>query len=226
MPGENTPVEWKNLPTTKIMQQIKEKLLDPNTLPKEVRQGIVESLLLQMTPIPKIALFLQTSDRTIQRDKQEIEQRNSRKPSLDYALELVAEFRRKSNAVQEQLLAMSKSEEKVQARAQAAFYLWKNIEEEMKMLQSLGYLPQQPLKIEAIVTQETGKDVAKLKGELAELEKIVNETGKTDDPTISSLIKSIKQDIALSEADNNLNELRKLVEPKKDIDEPNEPSQK
>lgn len=227
MPEENKPTEWKNLPAVKIMQQIRENLLDPETLPIEVRQGVVECLLMQMMSIPKIAAFLKTSDRTIQRDKQEIDERNSRKPSLNYAMELIAEFKRKSNAAQERLMALTAAEGgSVQAKAQAAFYLWKNIEEEMKMLQSIGYLPQQPLKIEAIVTEQGGKDVAKLKEELTEVEKIVNETGRTNDPAISALIKSIRQDIALAEADNNLDELRKLVEPKKDTGESSESSPK
>ena len=226
MPDENKPIEGVDLPAIKIIQQIKEGLIDPEKMPIEMRQAVVECLLMQLMAIPKIAGFLKTSDRTIQRDKQEIEQRNSRKPSIDYALELISELKRKSNSTQEHLMTLAKSEDgSVQEKSQAAFYLWKTIQEEMKLLQSLGYLPEQPLKIEAIINKEDTKDIAKLKEELTEAEKIVSETGKADDPAISGLIKSIKQDIAIAEANNNMNELKKLIDnSKKDTDNQNEPS--
>jgi hypothetical protein len=220
MSDENKPVGWENLPSVKIIQQIKDGLIDPKEMPIEMRQAIVECLLCQFMKIPQIAAFLKKTDRTIQRDEVEINIRNSRKPSPDYALELITELKRKSTATQEQLMTLAKSEDgSVQEKSQAAFFLWKTIQEEMKLLQSLGYLPEQPFRLEATLTQKNERDIPKLKTELAEAEKVASETDRTNNPTISGLIKSIKQDIAIAEANNKMDELKKLIdESKKDTD--------
>lgn len=227
-PEENKPIEWENLPTVKIIQQIKENLIDPKEMPIEMRQAVVETLLSQFMKIPQIAAFLKTSDRTIQRDEKEINRRNSRKPSPDYALELITELRRKSNATQEHLMTLAKSEDgSVQEKSQAAFFLWKTIQEEMKLLQNLGYLPEQPFRVEATVTQKSERDTLKLKEELVEAEKIAAQVGRSNDPAIAKLITSIKRDIVMAEANNDMDELNKLLDnPKKDTDNPNESSGK
>ncbi len=224
MTNEKETIKEPQLPAIKIIKQIQDGTLDVEKLPKEMRQTCVECLLAQFWPVSKIAAFLKKDDRTIQRDKKEIEQRNSEKPSIDYALELISELMRKANATQEHLMSLAREDgASVQEKSQAAFYLWKAIQEQMKLLQSLGYLSEQPMKIQANITQETTKDTTKLKEELAEAEKIVNETGRADDPVIANLIKSIKQEIATAEANNNMDELKKAVsELKKETGDSNE----
>ena len=71
------------------------------------------------------------------------------------------------------------------------------------------------MKIEANIIQESGRDVTQLKMELAEAEKVTNESGRGNDPAIAGLIKSIKQEIAVAEANNNMDELKKLISPPK-----------
>lgn len=213
MPDEKEPEEAQ-LPAIKIIQQIKEGDIDPEKLPKEIRQACVECLLGQFMSVPKIAAFLKSTDRTIQRDKKEIDQRNSQKPSIDYSLQLISELTRKANSIQEHLMSLAKDENgSVQEKSQAGYYLWKAVQEQMKLLQSLGYLPEQPLKIEQTITQESGRDVSQLKIELAEAEKVANESGRGNDPAIVGLIKAIKQEIAIAEANNNMDDLKKLISP-------------
>jgi len=226
MPDEKEPMGGAELPAIRIIQQIKEGLIDdPEKLPKEMRQACVECLLSQFWSISKIAAFLKRDDRTIKRDKKEIELRNSEKPSIDYSLRLIAELTQKANTVQERLMLLASDETgSVQEKGQAAFYAWKVIEEGAKLMQRLGYLPEQPMKIDAVITQDAGKDITKLKEELVEAEKIINERGKNDDPVISGLIKSIKKEIAIAEANSDIDQLRKLItEPEKDSGTPNEP---
>lgn len=222
MANENTPMERESPPSVKIIQQIKEGLIDPKAMPIEMRQAVVECLLSQFMKIPQIAAFLKTSDRTIQRDEVEINRRNSRRPSPDYALELITELRRKSNATQEHLMTLAKEEGgSVQEKSQAAFFLWKTIQEEMKLLQSLGYMPEQPFRFEATVAQKGERDIPKLKEELAEAEKIANEAGKADNPTVLALVKSIKKDIAIAEANDNMDKLKNIIDDlRKDTDNP------
>ena len=122
-------------------------------------------------------------------------------------------------------MQLSRSDGSNQEKAQAAFYLWKAIQEQMKLLQSFGYLPEQPMMIEANITHEDEKDVAKLKEELVEAEKMARDTGRSNESMIVGLIASIKQDIALAEAGNKIDELKKIIaEPKKDEGISNEQS--
>jgi len=219
------PIEEPQLPAIKIIQQIKEGLIDAETLPKEMRQTCVECLLTQFMSLSKIAAFLKRDERTIKRDKKEIEQRNAEKPSLDYSLELISELMRKANATQEHLMSLAREDgATVQEKSQAAFYLWKAVQEQMKLLQSLGYLPEQPMRIQANITQEETRNVTKLREELAEVEKVISEQGRGDDPAITGLLKSIKQEIAIAEANNNMDEIKKLIsKPKEDTGNSNEP---
>jgi len=219
------PIEEPQLPAIKIIQQNKEGLIDAETLPKEMRQTCVECLLTQFMSLSKIAAFLKRDERTIKRDKKEIEQRNAEKPSLDYSLELISELMRKANATQEHLMSLAREDgATVQEKSQAAFYLWKAVQEQMKLLQSLGYLPEQPMRIQANITQEETRNVTKLREELAEVEKVISEQGRGDDPAITGLLKSIKQEIAIAEANNNMDEIKKLIsKPKEDTGNSNEP---
>lgn len=226
MPDENKPMEDADIPAIKIIKQIENQEIDPKTLPKIMRQAVVECLLSQFWSISKIAAFVKKGERTIERDQVEIEERNSRKPSIDYSLQLISQLMRKATATQEQLMTLSKSKDgSVQEKTQAAFYLWKAIQEQMKLLQSLGYLPEQPFKIEATIAQEGSTDITKLKEELAQAETVASEIGKAEDPAILGLIKSIKQDIAIAEANSSMDELKKLLDKSnKSTDNPNESS--
>jgi hypothetical protein len=212
MSDEKELTEQPQLPAIMILKQIQDGIIDKKTLPKEMRQACVEYLLTQFQSVSKIAGMLAKDERTIKRDKREIEQRNAQKPSIDFSLELIAELMRKANATQEQLMELAKDKDgSVQEKSQAAFYLWKAVQEQMKLLQSLGYLPEQPLKIEANISQETGLDITKLKEEVAEAEKVAAANGRNSEPAIVGLIKAIKQEIALAEANNNMDELKKLI---------------
>ena len=68
----------KKLPAIKIIQQIKKGSINPQELSKEARQLVVECLLMELKPVSEIAAFLKANDRTIQRDKQDINQRSSK----------------------------------------------------------------------------------------------------------------------------------------------------
>ncbi len=221
MPDEQESIN--NLPVIKILQQIKEGIIDKEKLPKEMRQECVEYLLSKFQSISEIALILGKTDKTIRRDKEEIDTKRSVKPSTDYSLKLIAELMRKANATQEHLMHLSRSDGSLQEKTQAAFYIWKCTQEQMKILQSSGFLPDQPMRIEANITHEEEKDVVKLKEELVEAEKMALDAGRSDDPKIVELIKSIKQQIALAEAGNNIEVLKNILT-KKDEGTSNEQS--
>jgi IS30 family transposase len=222
MPDEKDPSNAE-LPAIKILQQIKEGIIDKDKLPKEMRQECVEYLLSKFQSISEIALILGKTEKTIRRDKEEIDAQRAIKPSVDYSGKLIAELMRKASATQEQLMHLARSPGKVQETSQAAYYLWKAIQEQMKLLQSLGLLPEQPMKFEASITQEDERDVTKLKEELLEAERMAREAGRSNDPVIVELVKSIKQQIALAEAGNKIDELKNILN-KKDGGASNEQS--
>jgi hypothetical protein len=136
MPDEKDPSSAE-LPAIKILQQIKEGIIDKEKLPKEMRQECVEYLLSKFQSISEIALILGKTEKTIRRDKEEIDANRSVKPSTDYSLKVIADLTRKANATQEHLMSLSRSEGSLQEKTQAAFYLWKAIQEQMKLLQSI-----------------------------------------------------------------------------------------
>lgn len=221
MPDNNESIN--DLPAIKILQQIQDGSIDKEKIPKEMRQECVDYLLSKFKSISEIAVMLGKTEKTIRRDKEEIDASRSVKPSTDYSLKVIADLTRKANATQEHLMGLSRSDGSLQEKTQAAFYLWKAIQEQMKLLQSLGFLPEQPLQIEANITHDEEKDVVKLKAELAEAQKMAQDAGRSNDPKIVELIKSINQQIALAEAGNKIDELKNILT-KKDGGASNEQS--
>jgi hypothetical protein len=114
MPDEKEPINAE-LPAIKILQQIKEGIIDKEKLPKEMRQECVEYLLSKFQSISEIALILGKTEKTIRRDKEEIDAQRSYKTfGTDYSLKLIAELMRKANATQEQLMHLSRSDGSLQ----------------------------------------------------------------------------------------------------------------
>jgi len=64
-------------PILSLLQDIKSGVIDPRDIEKELRQQIVEVLLLEGTMVPQIAQILKVSDKTIRRDTLDIKERNA-----------------------------------------------------------------------------------------------------------------------------------------------------
>ena len=226
MSEENNPETYQERPILEIIRKIHEGTIKGDELSPDIRQGCVEYLWqTEGHSVVAIASALHVSERTIKRDKSEIRKRNAQKPSADYALETIGELIQKATSAHEHLMRLSRSSVgSVQEKSQAAYYVCKAVQEQAKLLQSLGYLPERPMQIEADIHDhhEEEESPAQLKDKLAELEKLVAEDNEND-PEILKLIETAKKQIALAEANNTIGELkRKLSESDKEQGTANE----
>lgn len=213
MPKDRKSEDHQEKPIAKILREIVEGKVKGDELPADIRQECVEHMWqTQGYSVMDIASALNVSERTIKRDKNEIRKRNAQKPSADYALETIGELLQKATSAHEHLMRLSHSKEgSVQEKAQAGYYVWKIIQEQTKLLQSLGYIPEKPQQIEAdIHHHQEETSVEELKEELSSLEKIAGAKGNAD-PEILKLIETAKKQIALAEAKNTVDELKKRV---------------
>jgi hypothetical protein len=213
MPEDTKPGNYDNTPVLQILKQIRDGVIDPKKLDSEIRQDCVEHLwYVEGRAVAEIAQVLNVSDKTIRRDQDQIRKRNAQKPSADYTLEVFGELLKKATSAHENMMRLSRSPDaSVQEKAQAGFYAWKMIQQQIEIAQSLGVAPSQGLKIEADIHQEEEATPAKLKEELARLEGIVNSKGIVD-YKIAKLIEIVKGQIALAEAKLGIKELKIRIE--------------
>ena len=171
MPEEKKPENHQEKPVAKILREIAEGIIKGDELPTDIRQECVEHMWqTQGFSVMDIASALNVSERTIKRDKNEIRKRNAQKPSADYALETISELLQKATSAHEHLMRLSRSKDgSVQEKSQAGYYVWKIIQEQTKLLQSLGYLPEKPMQVEADIHHHHEEEISieHLKAELA-----------------------------------------------------------
>ncbi len=213
MPEDTKPENYENTPTLQILKQIRDGIIDPKKLNPEIRQDCIEHLwYVEGRAVAEIAQILNVSDKTIQRDQNQIRKRNAQKPSTDYTVEVFGELLKKATSAHENMMRLSRSPDaSVQEKAQAGFYAWKMIQQQIEIAQSLGVAPSQAFKIEANIRQEEEATPVQLKEELIRLEGIINTKGIVD-LRIAELIESVKRQIALAEAKAGIQEIKTRIE--------------
>ena len=182
-------VSKEEIPVYKILKQIKDGVLQAKELSKEMRQDCVEVLTLEGYSVPSIAQLLDRSEKTVKRDLEDIWQRNSKRPTPEIALSLIAELIEKSKSQAAHLMRLSRSNEgDVQERINAERLAWEIQNQTVERLQSLGYMPTAAQKIVGDVyhhdsEEEAPKTLAQMREELLQIEKIAEETGSLDEKT-------------------------------------------
>ena len=228
MPEDNNSRNWQEVSVLQILKEIHEGITKGNEVPTDKRQECVEYLwLTRGYTVVEMAKALDVSDRTIKRDKNEIRKRNAQKPSAEYALEKIGELIQIATSAHEHLVQLSHSSEaSVQEKAQAAYYVCDAVQKQVKILQSMGYLPQKPMQIETDIYHhnEEEESPTQLKEKLAKLKKLAGEGDKID-PEVLKLIETAEKQIALAETSNTIAELeKKLGESDKGKETPDEQS--
>jgi len=169
----------------KILQQIKDGLLDPATLSKENRQLCVEALIFEGYQVSVIAHLLKKSDRTIRRDVQEIWQKNSLTPSLELAKQFIGEMVLKGKIHHSYLMRIARLKEaSTSEKAQAEFFAWRIQKEVIEKLQTLGFLPSRPTEIIGNFfhrVEDDEKSIEEMKKMLSEVEEVSKENGELDE---------------------------------------------
>lgn len=203
------PENYENTPALQILKQIKDGVIDPKKLDSEIRQACVEHLwFVEGRAVAEIAHVLNVSDKTIRRDEDQIRKRNAQKPSADYSVEVFGELLQKAKSAHENMMRLSRSPDaSVQEKAQAGFYAWKMIQQQIQIAQSLGVVSSQAFNIR----QEEEVTPKQLNEELVRLEGIVNAKGIVD-PKIAKLIETVKGQIALAEAKLGIKELKTRID--------------
>ena len=86
------------------------------------------------------------------------------------------------------------------------------MQEASQLLQSAGYLPNQPTRIEGEVRhyQQEDRTPVQLKEEVARIENIVNEEGK-DNPVLKAKLENLKQKVEEMELRKQINDLSDQV---------------
>lgn len=222
MPDKDQPVK-DELSTLEILGQIKNKMIDPETISTEKRQNCVEHLwLVEAQSVAVMAHLFKVCDKTIRRDKDEIRIRNSKKLTPEGRSMILSELLEKLTSTHENLMRLARSKDgSVQETGQAGSYATAAILDMVKLLQSLGYLKSAGTQIDVNIHEEETTP-AKLKDELSRLEKIAS--GKNvDDPEVKRLMEDVKRSIAIAEAEETLVKLLgRINDITKDKEAPNE----
>lgn len=143
---DNKSIPEKNeIPILSLIQQVKDKTIDPKTLDKELRQACVEAFLVEGYSLSSMAQILNRSEKTIHRDIDDIRERNALTPNADLAKKLIGELLVYSRSHRDHLMRLARSKEgSISERAQAEYYaarVWLDL---TGRFQSLGYLPSSP----------------------------------------------------------------------------------
>jgi transcriptional antiterminator len=198
--------------TLSLLQQIQQGAIDPRDLDKDVRQQIVEVLMLEGSSVSQIAQILKMSDKTIRRDIAVIRERNALSPNIDFAKKLVGDLVMKSEGHRSYLMRLARSQNaKVGERSLAEFYAWKVSTELVEKLQSLGYLPLVPHKIAADIyhhDEDDAKTFCELKDELTVLERVAEQDSILDEQ-IRERIEFLRLKIDKAQIAYDLNEVKK-----------------
>lgn len=218
----DNPIDNKNKeesPVFKIIQEIKEGSRDAKELSKEARQECVEALYLEGYSLSQIAQLLNRNEKTIKRDIQDIRQRNSAKPSIELATQVIGDMVSKGRAHQAHLMRLARSKEgSLQEKAQAEYYAWKVESEMIERLQALGYLPSAPQKVIGDIyhhNENDDKAFVDAKEKLKEIERVAKDTGVFDEST-QKRIEDLKAKIGKAEIVKEVEDLNKEQNEKKE----------
>ena len=193
MENDINKVNKEEIPVYKILKQIKDGALQAKELSKEMRQDCVEVLTLEGYSVPSIAQLLDRSEKTVKRDLEDIWQRNSKRPTPEIALSLIAELIEKSKSQSAHLIRIARSNEgSIQERINAERLAWEIQNQTAERLQSLGYMPTAAQKIVGDIyhhdsEEEAPKTLVQMREELLKIEKIAEETGSLDEKTKQSI---------------------------------------
>jgi hypothetical protein len=131
------------LPVITLLQRIKDGVTDPQILDKETRQACVEAMIGEGVSQVQIAVHLKCCDKTIQRDIQEIRQKNALTASPDLAREIIGDMDCKLRMSTNRLMQLSRGAKgSIMEKTLAEYYAAQVVKMHMNLLQSLGYLPQ------------------------------------------------------------------------------------
>jgi len=209
------------VPTLKLLQQIKNKTLSPKLVSREIRSLMVGNLVLDGWSHPQIAQLLECSEKTIQRDLQNFEDTNKVSPSPEFIRKKVGYFLVAAESQIVALLRIARSPNATNTEKIASeIAVWKIRVDMISKLQSLGFLPSRPTEIVGDVFYHSDKESTP--EEMLQMVTAIEESSKEAgilDKEVKTKIKSLKARIEKSEIALEIKQLQDTDNKKEDSDE-------
>ena len=205
------------VPTLKLIQQIKNKTLSPKLVSREIRPSMVGYLILDGWSRTQIAQLFECSERTVRRYVEDFEETNKISTSPEFVRKKAGYFVVASENQIAALLRIARSPntsnpERIAAEVSA----WKIRVDTLTKLQDLGFLPTHTHQIDLYHHSDGEESLEEVKAKIVSIENIAQECGNLS-PEIAGKINKLKlkiekieaQDIAiklLEEQKSKLNE--------------------
>ncbi len=209
---DNAEEKKKTRDPLTIIQKIRDGVIDPekDEITPEERRDCVEALKSDGQTNASIARFLKCDVKTVHRDMKAVYKNYIDAPSDENNLLLVSEFLAKARANYDQQVRLSNSKEgEHEHKVQGARFAGEALRETVKILQSLGYLPKEAMKIQGDIHhhQVEEKSPDQLKKELSDFEKNASETGRLT-PELQEKINGLRKRIELNAVDREISDLK------------------
>ena len=190
-------------PLLSLIQEIKSGSTDPRMLPVELRQQIIETLMIEGYAVSQIAQLLNRSEKTIQRDLNKIRSKNALKPSVDLAKQMIGEIVMKARTHNAYLMRLARSKGgNIAEKAQAEYAAWRVTKELVEKLQTLGYLPLRPQEIVGDlfhhIDDGSEQSLSEIHKIITELEAVEHDDGSTNEE-FSAEVRALKHRLSKAE---------------------------
>ena len=171
--------ELEEKPILTLIQQIKDGLVAPDSIDKDLRQQAIEVLMAEGYAVASMAQVFKKCDKTIRRDLEEIRQRHELVPDAGLAKRIIGEMLVFARGHRDHLMRLARTKDtSVSEKAQAEYLAARVTMELVDKLQSLGYLPNQPKTVVGDIFHHlNGTDlesaIKEMSQQCAEVEKMV-----------------------------------------------------
>ena len=143
MPDKPLP-ELEEKPILTLIQQIKDGLVAPDSIDKDLRQQAIEVLMAEGYSVASMAQIFKKCDKTIRRDLEEIRQRQALTPDANLAKKIIGELVVYARSHRDHLMRLARTKDtSVSEKAQAEYLAARVGLELVDKLRALGYLPSQ-----------------------------------------------------------------------------------
>jgi len=184
-----------------VLNDIQDKKIAPETLPKETRQLCAELLLARGATPSEIAELLKVSIRTVHRDLCDIKKANAIDRSPEFVTQHVGQLIGSASSIYSNLLKISNSKNaKCADKIEAGHKAWLVLKDLSLLFIHLGYLPNAPTEINANFNHAFAQapDIDEVTNELSDLEGYISESNSVSDDVIED-VKHLKSLLTISQ---------------------------
>ena len=196
-----------------LARDLQKGILSAKNISKDDRQMIVEYLSSEGCSAGQIADICKVNQRTIYRDRDHIRKKNAVSKDPEFTAKQVGQLMHRANQAVENLIRVSKDSAcphgtKVHAISQT----WNIVKELNQMLQSIGYLPNTGLQINANIdhTYSEPPTFEQLECEVKTLELLLQQTDN-DDENALRMVAELKNMIIRSSTSNTIRNIKDQI---------------